>query len=1068
MIIKTIVGRPITLFIVFALIVGFGIYSSLDLAIDLYPEINPPILIVFTNYTGAGPEEIEKTVTRILESSLSNVSNIEKMTSTSSEGSSIIQVSFIWGTDMSEAANDIRDKIEFVKSYLPEEATSPQIFKFDPSIIPILQYMVKSNRSAEELRDISEKIIIPRLEQTNGVAMASIMGGRERIISVEIPQNRLEAYNLTLTQIAQMLRGQNIQISAGSITEGSKNYLIRTSGEYQNIEEIKNTVIAYKSDTPSMQNPRPDVKKIRLRDIANVKDSFRNENMAVYINGQPGVYITIQKQSGTNSVRTAENVFERLPRIQSALPTGISMELLMDTTKIIKDSLSQVTSSALSAIILVVVILFIFLRTMKSTIIIGLSIPVSIIFTLMLMYFFKLTLNLMTLTGLVLGIGMLVDNSIVILENIYHYREKGTKPTAAAILGSQEMILPIVASTLTTIVVFAPVALFRDQLGMYGEMFSGLSFTVVISLTSSLIVALVLVPILTSKFFPLTSRKEDPLKGMLKRIDDVMARFFTGLNNVYKKALKMVLQHRFITIVAIAAIFLGSLVALVTQPFELLPNFQGDNVTVNMEMPIGTKIEITESILKQLELIVKEEVKGYKNIIVTAGQRSFFGFMGGGQSHRGSLTISLPPFRERIDTVDTVKMKLRKHFNDIPAAKFNFSGGMGRMSMDSPVDILIRTEDLIKGKKIADQIRDLLKEKIPEATEPEVNLNDGLPQIEILIDRDKAYDLRLNMYSIGQEIKANVDGITASRFKEGGSEYDIVVILDPEDRDAVPDLDKIFVSNVMGQRIPLASFCTLEKTTGPVSINRENQGRLIHVTAGIIPGTDLKTLQTRITNLIASEIPADDAVTIEFSGDWENLMKYGGKLVIILIISILLVFGVMAAQFESFLDPFIILFTMPLTLIGVIAIHVLLGMSFSLFTVVGLVVLVGIVVNNGIVLVDYTNLLHRRGFELIPAVIEAGGNRLRPVLMTTLTTALGLMPLALTRGEGIDLIRPIGVTILGGLVVSAFFTLFLIPVLYSLFQQARDKRRVKQEIRRQRRLENKKLAFARAREEEKE
>ena len=1015
---------------------------------------------MFTNYSGVGPEEIETTITRPLEGALSNVANVEKITSVSSEGSSQITIEFTYGTNMDEAPNDVRDKLEFVKSNLPEEATTPQIFKFDPSMIPILMLAVKGNRSPEELKKIAEDTIQPRIEQVEGVSLTSVSGGRERAIMVEIPQNRLDAYNLTLSQISQSLKGQNIQISAGSITEGSKNYLIRTAGEYKTIDEIKNTVIAYKGSQFASRDPGvKNSQVVRLRDIANIYDGYKKEENNVFINGQPGVYITVQKQSGTNSVKTADNVMERLKKINQEVPRGISVEVLHDTTKIIRDSLKEVSSSATSGAFLAVIILFVFLRSMKTTLIIGLSIPVSIVITLMLMYFAGLTLNMMTLTGLALGVGMLVDNSIVILENIYRYREKGTKLKAASILGSQEMILAITASTLTTIVVFAPVVIFRSQLGMIGEMLASLSFTVVISLTASLFVAIFLVPVLTSKYLPIFSRKEEPLSGILKTVDDAMGRFFERLDGAYKNSIRFVLKHRVFTIVGIFLVFLASFLLVPLTGFEFMPTMAQDSVSVNVELPIGTKLEITQAVLRQLELVVQKEVKGYKSIAISAGSKSFFGFLGASQSHKGTISITLPPFSERIDDSHTVEQKLRNHFNDFPSALFSFRQNRG-FGNSNPIDILVKSNDLTKSREVAEKIKDILKTDIPEATEPTIDLKDGLPQVEIFIDRDRAYDLGLNIATIGAEIRANVDGVTSSKFREKGSEYDIVVILDPKDRDAIPDLNKISVANAQGKRIPLASFAKLERTTGPVSINRQNQIRVVHVTAGVLKGADLNKIETQTRALISERIPADESYVIEFSGDYANLMKYGYKIIIIFIISILLVFGVMASQFESLLDPFIIMFTIPLTLIGVIGIHVLTKTNFSMFTAVGIVTLAGVVVNNGIVLVDYTNLLRKRGRSIVEACIEAGGNRLRPILMTTLTTVLGLLPVAFVSSEGSDLVTPISKTLLGGLTVSSLFTLFLIPVIYAIFNERSEKWKKKKEEKRQRIRETRKQTLA--------
>ncbi len=1049
-VVKTVVGRPTTLIVFFALLVGLGFYASTRLAIDLYPEISPPVLMIFTNYAGSGPQEIEKTITRPMEGALSNVSNIDKLTSVSSEGTSMIMLQFVWGTDMNEAPNDVRDKLEFVRSLLPSEATTPQIFKFDPSLVPILFLTITGNRTPEELRLIGENVVQPRIEQVEGVALASVSGGRERAVMVEIPQNRLEAYNLTLSQVAQMLRAQNVQVSAGTITEGSRNFLVRTAGEYTDIEQIRNTVVAYRGVAPAPGRPAPDGSSVvLLRDIANVYDGFKKEETSVIINGRPGVYVVVQKQSGTNSVRTADNVIKRLERINDEVPAGVEVTVLQDTTTIIRNSLAEVSTNAISGAVLAVLILFIFLRSLKSTTIIGLSIPISIVVTLMLMYFAGLTLNVMTLAGLALGIGMLVDNSIVILENIYRYREKGAKLTTAAILGSREMMMAISASTFTTISVFAPLALFRSELGFVGELFSSLAFTVVISLATSLAVAIFLVPVLASRYLPIRSRIEEPLRGWIGRLDAAMERVYLGMENAYKRALAFVLRHRPLTILVVIAVFVGTLFLIPVAGFELLPRAEQDTVTLNVELPIGTRLDITRATLDQVENLVRREVKGYEKIVTNAGERSFFGFLGSAVTHKGSMTITLPTYGKRIDTSHDVEAKLRRHFNDFPSVKFSFQQGGGGMGSAKPIDVLVKTDDLERGREIATRIAELLKAQIPDAVEPTTDFSEGLPQIEIVIDRAKASALGLNIATIGQEIRANIDGTVATTFRESGTEYDVLAILAAEDRDELPDLDRVFVVNPAGDRIPVASFATLARSTGPTSIRRENQTRVIHVTAGTVPGAKINEIETKVRALIASQIPASDDVTIEYSGDYQQLLDYGTQLIYILLIAVALVFGIMAAQFESFLDPFIVLFTIPVSSIGILLIHIATDDRMSLFTAVGVVVLVGIVVNNGIVLVDYTNLLRKRGMGIFEACVEAGGNRLRPVLMTSLTTILGLLPLAFVQGEGASLVQPIGKTVLGGMAASALLTLFLVPVIYSIFNQLSEKRLARAAARRQ-------------------
>jgi HAE1 family hydrophobic/amphiphilic exporter-1 len=1044
---KAVVSRPTTVFIIFALLIMLGVFAFVNLPLDLFPEINPPYLVVYTSYTGAGPEEVERTVTRTLEAALSSVSSLENVSSTSSKGSSMVFMEFTYGTDLADASNSVRDALEQVRNYLPTGAEAPLIFKFDPSMMPIMGLMVTGNRTPEELRELAEDTIIPRIEQTPGVATASVSGGREKIIRVEIPQSRLEAYGLTVTQIQQMLSSQNMQVSAGTIVEGGTSYILTTMGEYTSLDQIRNTVISYKGGgvtAEGVELPR----QVYLRDMADVIEGYRDEQSAVFVNGQSAVQMSVQKQSGKNSVQTAKELRTRLTRIAREIPQDIKITELFNTTDQIENSINQVGSTAVSGALLAVAILFIFLRSIKPTLIIGISIPVSIVITIMLMYFAGLTLNLMTLAGLILGVGMLVDNSIVILENIYHYREKGAKLATAAVLGTSEMFTAIVASTLTTICVFAPLVMFQGLLEMAGEMFAGLAFTVVISLAASLFVAAFLVPVLSSHYFPLVTRKQKPLRGFLVPIDRVFDRFFNGMDNAYRWAIDKVLRHKVILISFLLLLFVGSMALIPQIGWVFMPVQEADSVSINATLPLGTPLPETEAVLRRMEALVQNEVRGYDRIVLNAGGGGMFS---SGGSNSGSLRINLPEYEERIDTADDIKTKMRAHFNEFPGVIFSFSSGMmGGAMGGNPVDIVLRTEDLVKGKALGERIASLLKERLPEVTEPQVSLNDGLPQIEIQLDRDRMYALGLNTYTVGNEIKAAVDGITATRYKSGGHDYDVVLILAEADRSTRPALDHIFVNSQVAGRVPLSSFASYVEGTGPMNISRENQSRVIHVTAGVVPGTKLNQLEDKVRALISSEIPAEDDVLIEYAGDNADMLKMMGRFLLIMIVAVFLVFGVMASLFESFRDPFIVIFTIPLSLIGIVAIYFFTGETFNILTAVGLLVLVGVIVNNGIVLVDYTNLLRKRGLSLHDACVVAAGNRLRPILMTTLTTILGLLPMAFFPGEGSEMVAPIGKTVLGGLSFGTVMTLFLMPTVYYIMNKRSDERMAKAEARRQR------------------
>ncbi|ULQ59068.1 efflux RND transporter permease subunit [Brucepastera parasyntrophica] len=1055
---KTAVNKPTTVLIIFIILTALGIYATFDLPLDLLPDIELPYVAVVTTYPGAGPEEVEKRLSRPIESALSSVSGIEYLGSSSSNSSSVVYIQLTYGTNLDESMNEIREKLDYIKSSLPDEASTPMIYKMNPDVIPIMAYVVSGNRSQEELRDYAEDVL-PKIEQLDGVASAYVTGGRERAIRVEIPRDRLQAYDLTITQVAQMIGAQNIQIAGGTITENDLNYTISTVGEYKTLDDIRNTVISYKvagsTEIAMMGGPMPSMVTVRLRDIADVFDGFKDPESVFYFNGEPCVQISVQKKSGYNSVQTARSVQERMEEIIRDSPADIQITEVSNTTDIIQRSVDNVVSSTLSGALLAVIILFIFLRSFRSTLIIGLTIPISLIITLGIMYFTGNTLNLMTLAGLALGVGMLVDNSIVILENIYTYREKGAKPTTAAILGSQEMILAISASTLTTICVFLPLIMYRSQLGMVGEIFEGLAFTVVISLVCSLVVAIVLVPVLSSKYFKIGSKRDRTYKGFFGKIDYTLMKFFEWLDSAYASAVRWILRHKLITIGTILVLLIISLAAIPSLGFEYMPSSAADSVDVSLTMPVGTQLETTEAVLRQLEQSVYRDIKGYESVILVVGTGGMFG-MGGASSYMGSMTIYLPPVKDRIESEEDIKQKLRGYFNEFPGASFTISDG-GMMSMgggSTAVNVKVKSEDLGKARETAHAIKNVLTEKASDyVTEPTVDLQDGLPQVNIVIDRERLYNLGLNIYSVGQEIRANIAGVTASRFREDGEETDIVVTLAEQDKTNLKDLEQIFVTNSQGVRIPVSSFASYEEGVAPISITRENQSRIIQVTAGTVPGVSINDVQRKIESLIQSDVLIDPAVRIEYGGDYKEMMEALQKFAVIILMAIVLVFGVMASQFESLLDPFIVLFTIPLTVVGIVFIYAVMGQKINVMTAVGVLILVGVIVNNGIVLVDYTNLLRKRGLSLKDACAEAARSRLRPILMTTLTTVLGLIPMAFAPGEGSEMVQPIGQTVLGGLSFGTLMTLFLMPVLYYIFNRIREKRDVKKQLRRERKAQ---------------
>ncbi|MDE5899353.1 MAG: efflux RND transporter permease subunit, partial [Treponemataceae bacterium] len=634
---KIAVKKPVTTLIIFILLTALGIYCTFSLPLDMYPDMDIPYILVITNYENAGPEEVEKSVTRIMESSLSSVTGLKKMTSTSQMGTSLVIMEFEYGTNLDESTSDIRDKIDLVRNYLPDDADSPIIFRMDPSMMPIMALVVTGERTPEELSSYVEDLIEPRLEQIDGVASVSIAGDREKAVLIDIPRDRLDAYELTVTQIAQMIGAQNITSSGGTIESGDSNYTISAEGTYNSIEDIKGTVVTYKTRTTGVA--QPEMVSVMLRDLADVYEGYKDSTSMAYLDGTPSVMLRVQKQSGKNSVSTAEKVRKQLDSILRELPSDIKIVETYNTTDDIQNTINQVVESLLEGIVLAVIVLYIFLRSFKSTFIIALAIPVSVIITLCLMYFCGFSINMMTLSGLLLGIGMLVDNSIVILENIFSYRERDAKPEVAAVLGAEEMIGAISSSTLTTVCIFLPMIMFRKMLGMMGKMFESFAFTIVFSLMCSLLVAAVLVPVLSSKYLRIEKVSERKLPGPLDMFDRMMGKFFSWLDDRYASGVKIVLAHRKTTLFIVFGLLVVSVLIIPVIGFTFMPNVPATSVTVELEMPKGTTLEATREVIQQMESNILADLRGVKFSTLSVGGTGVMS--SDSDSNTASLTISL-------------------------------------------------------------------------------------------------------------------------------------------------------------------------------------------------------------------------------------------------------------------------------------------------------------------------------------------------------------------------------------------------------------------------------------------
>ncbi|WP_407400525.1 efflux RND transporter permease subunit [Treponema sp.] len=1040
------VKKPVTTLLCFFMAIALGIYCTFNLPMDMYPNMTLPYVLVYTTYNDAGPEEVEQSITRTMESVLSGLSGLKNMTSKSSMGASIIFLEFDYGVNLDVAGGDIRDKIDMIRGYLPESADAPVVIKIDPSMMPIMFLSLEGERTPEELRQYAEDVISKRLEQLDGVASANVIGGREKSINIDIPRDRLEAYGLSITSVAQMIGAQNIQSSGGRITSGDTNYTIKTNGKYKTVEDLKDTVITYKVDMLDAAHSSQ-LLSVRLRDIADVYEGYKSESTLAYLDSRPCVMILIQKQSGKNSVATGKRVRAAVKKLEKEMPSDIHLQETNNTVDIINETINNVVMSVVQGAFLAILILFIFLRSIKSTIIIGLAIPISVMVTLLFMYFNDITINMISMAGLLLGIGMLVDNSIVILENIYAYRQRDAKPTVAAILGSKEMVASITSSTLTSVCIFLPMILFKKQLGMMGQMFNDLSFTIIFSLMSSLIVAVALVPVLCSSILRIDKIVNDEESGIGYAVNNAFNRFFLWLENSYAGGVSKVLHHRKLCVWVLVVVFILSMAAIKFVGFIFMPSSASNSVSVEFTLPQGTDVHATEDTIFEMYEMTKDEIKGTKFISMQVGGTSIFS--SGAETNKGSITYTLYPEAERLPGYDNeakAKEKLRKYFNKFPGADLKFGTNQNNAS-SGKMEISIKCDDLDNLRNTASFVENLLKEKGGDyVNEVESEQEDGLPQAEIVVDRAKMYEMGLTIYNVGSEINAAINGKTATRYTDKGKDIDVIVQLSEKDRKKLNDLDQISVVNSQGQRIPLSSFAHYEQNLAPVTILRKNQTRTITIKCSMVEGISMDVAYKNIQRIVEENLPRDETVIINYGGDMEEMIRAVKGFAAIMLMAAALVFVVMASQFESLVDPFIVILTIPLSFIGVMTIYALTGNQLSIVSIMGMLVLIGTIVNNGIVLVDYTNLLRKRGLELEEACVEAARNRLRPILMSTLTTVISLLPMAFFATESSRSMQPIGLTVFGGMTFGSLMTLFLMPSIYFMINSRRIKKAEKKAL----------------------
>ena len=1017
------VKRPVTFLMLFIAVVGIGVITFMGLKMDLFPQIELPVVAVITQYSGTSPEDIESLITRPIEEGVATVQNLDTLSSQSKEGISLVMAEFAWGTDMDMAERHVKESVDLIKARLPDDAEEPLIFRFDPTMMPVMVISVSGKEDLGELRYLAENEIEPLLERIEGVASADTMGGEVREIQIQVDRARLTARQITLGQLMDVVRRENVIVPAGTIEQGNIEYTIRTLGEYISVPQIANTVVTYRNEVP-----------IYVRDVAKVVDGAREQRQIIRVNGKPAVVISINRTSGANTVNVSRRVLSQLKDIENSLK-GINLSVIMEQAQIIQESMSNLFNTIILAVVLCGVILLIFLRNFRATLVVLISIPVSIITTFVAMNLTGVTMNIVSMGGLALGVGLFVDNSIVVLESIFRHRERGEPAHQGAIIGSSEVTTAITASTLTTICVFFPI-LFVS--GMAGQIFRDMVLTVTFSLLISLFVALTLVPLLSSHILHLGDSQNKhwvlSLGGLIEK----------GIF-IYQRMLDWCLGHRKRILTVMGGLFLLSIFVLVKfVGVSFMPEMDTGSININIKRPVGTTLGETDKTFQKAEEIIREEVPELKTIYTQLGAGAgFFALMSEG-SHAGSIQLDLVDKNKRKRSTQEIETQLRETLaSALPEAEVGFTAGMqaGGMGSTTDADIEVYGHDLTQLQQMSQQVTEEVK-KVPGVMDITSSLEEeGRPQLSLEYNRDKLYDLGLSINYVSQLIKTAIQGSTASRYKEMGKEYDILVRLQEKDRSKIEDLEKIEILTPRGVHVRLADVAKINYVRTPLTIRRKDQHRLIDISfraVGRPLGEALSDVEAKISHL---DFPPD--FRWEIGGSGEDMRQSLTWLVYALIIGMILIYMVMASEFESLRDPFIMFLTIPLSLTGVIWMLFITRTTLSIVSMIGIIMLMGIVINNSIVLVDYINLLRQRGKSIREAVREAGKIRFRPVLMTALTTILAMIPLALQIGPGAENWAPMARSVIGGLVMGTFITLLIIPVIYTLFEERKERRKAK-------------------------
>ncbi len=1021
------VRKPVTTAMFFLAVFVLGSVMVTQLPVDLMPEIERPTVTVVTTWEGVSAEDVETLVTKVVERALGTVNGLEEMTSATIEGVSSVTCEFAWGTNLDEASNDIRSNLERIRKTLPDDADPPVLRKFDTSQIPIQFYGITCDESIEDLEEIANNEIADPLKRLPGVGAVNLFGGLERQINIRLDPARLAGYGLVFEQVEAALAEENVTLPAGNVKVGPIDYTIRVPGEFAAPEEIGDIVIRSEGGA-----------RVRLRDVAEVEDGFAEESRLAQVMGRRAIMMMIQKRSGANTVETAREVARELEEsIVPGLPRDIEIHPIFDTSEQITQSISNVAMTVKWGFVFVVLTALFFLRSLRTSLIITLTIPFSLILAFIFLWTMGWTINIISMASLAIAMGMVVDNAVVVLENISTKVERGTAPREAAMFGAEEVGTAISASTLTTIVVFVPLIFLKGESGILFQQLGGL---LTATLLASLMCALWLTPMLGSRLLRAPGRASGRGRWV-EAFHTWSEGRFAALDGAYSRLLGRALGRRWVVVAGAGAVFAGSVGLFLGLGSEYAPEEDNGRLMLRYQAPIGTRVEETAALGQRILEVALAEA-GRENVRVHAWRCGESGGMGGsGGSHMGHVMLSLVPQIGRERGLKEIGRAVGDVVTRWPEVqKFNVdTSQMGPGGGEKPIVIEVLGFDLAILQGIAEQVLGVVG-TTPGAVDAEIGRDPGRPEIRVEIDRTKAAAHGLNVSQVANRVRTLFYGTTATMYRESDEEYDIVLRLDEAHRRTVEDIAQAEIAREGGGRIRLDSVATVEERVGALQIDRRNQERMIQVTADVFgrsSGEVVRDLRRRL----AEEVPLPSGIGIHFGGTAEDQEESFRQMGLMLALGILLVYMVMAAQFESLLDPFLILFSIPFAFTGVALSLTLLRLTVSIMSYIGMILLVGVVVNNAIVLIDYVNLLRARGEGLADAIVHAGRSRLRPVLITTLTTVLGMTPMILSRGEGAATWRPMAATIAGGLLFSMLITLVLVPVLYSLVHARMARRR---------------------------